>query len=68
MDMFLISGVQLRPSSVVQGGPNHFEAQLTGGIKGFKFISNGAVTFTIDWNRADETVLTSLQQDPDRIR
>ena len=47
MDMFLLGGVQLRPSSVVQGGPNHFESQLTGGTKGFKFVTTGKVTFNI---------------------
>ena len=66
MDMFLLSGVQLRPSSVVQGGPNYFEAQLTGGIKGFKFVSDGAVTFNVDWNRADEDGVDQSYQDPDR--
>ena len=41
MDMFLLGNVQLRPSSVVQGGPNNFEALLAGGSKGFKFVSTG---------------------------
>ena len=54
MDMFILSGVQLRPSSVVQAGPYNFESLLTGGTKGFKFICNGQVTFNMDWNKADE--------------
>jgi hypothetical protein len=54
MDMFLLSGVQLHPSSVVQGGPTSFEAQLAGGTKGFTFITAGAVTIAADWNKADE--------------
>ncbi|HET7204911.1 MAG TPA: CRTAC1 family protein [Steroidobacteraceae bacterium] len=53
LDMFLLSGVQLRPASVVSGGSNHFEAQLTGGTKGFKFVSGGRVTIDVAWNKTD---------------
>ncbi len=60
MDMFLLSSVQLRPSSVVQAGPNYLEAQLTGGTKGFKFVSAGAITVFADWNKADEGTVTDL--------
>ncbi len=62
MDMFILSGVQLRPSSVVQAGPNNFESLLTGGTKGFKFICNGQVTFNIDWNKVDEGVGTDISK------
>ena len=64
MDMFVLGGVQNRPSSVVQGGPNRIEALLAGGSKGFKFVSTGTVTFTIDWNKAAEgagTDITKIQ-------
>ena len=53
-DMFLLSGVQMHASSVVQGGPATFEAQLAGGTKGFNFDTAGSVTFKMDWNKADE--------------
>jgi len=64
MDMFILGGVQNRPSSVVQGGPNRVEALLAGGSKGFKFVSTGTVTFSIDWNKAVEgggTDITKIQ-------
>jgi hypothetical protein len=64
MDMFVLGGVQNRPSSVVQGGSNKIEALLAGGSKGFKFVSTGTATFTIDWNKAAEggdTDLTKVQ-------
>jgi hypothetical protein len=64
MDMFILSGVQNRPSSVVQGGLNKIEALLAGGSKGFKFVSTGTVTFTIDWNKVAEgggTDITKIQ-------
>ena len=64
MDMFVLGGVQNRPSSVVQGGTNRIEALLAGGSKGFKFITTGTVTFTLDWNKALEggsTDLTKVQ-------
>jgi FG-GAP-like repeat/ASPIC and UnbV len=54
MDVFVLGGVQLRPSSVVQGGPNNFEALLAGGSKGAKFVSSGVMTFKMDWNKAAE--------------
>ena len=60
MDMFVLGGVQLRPSSVVQEGTNKFEALLAGGSKGFKFVSTGSVTFNIDWNKADEGAGTDI--------
>jgi hypothetical protein len=64
MDLFVLGGVQLRPSSVVQGGANRIEALLSGGSKGFKFVSTGTATFTIDWNKAAEggnTDITKIQ-------
>ncbi len=60
MDIFLLSNVQLRPSSVVQGGPNNFEALLAGGTKGFQFLTTGSVTFNVDWNKVDEGVGTDI--------
>ena len=63
MDIFILSGVQNRPSSVVQEG-NKIEALLAGGSKGFKFVSAGSVTFTVDWNKASEgngTDITKIQ-------
>jgi hypothetical protein len=62
LDMFLLSNVQLRPSSVVQSGPNSFEAQLTGGIKGFNFVTPGSVTITFDWNKQDERTTISYRK------
>ncbi len=64
MDMFVLGGVQNHPSSVVQGGLNRVEALLAGGSKGFKFVTTGTVTFTIDWNKAVEgggTDITKIQ-------
>ena len=60
MDLFMLSGVQTRPSSVVQEGPYKIEALLAGGSKGFHFVSTGTVTFTINWNKASEGVGTDL--------
>ncbi len=54
MDVFVLGGVQLRPSSVVQGGPSNFEAMLAGGSKGAKFVTTGLVTIKMDWNKAAE--------------
>jgi hypothetical protein len=62
MDMFLLSNHQLRPSTVLQSSPTHFESQLVGGIKGFKFVTSGKVTVTADWNKADENTLTDLKK------
>jgi hypothetical protein len=64
MDLFVLGGVQLRPSSVVQEGTSRLEALLAGGSKGFKFVTTGSVTFTIDWNKVDEgagTDITKIQ-------
>ena len=52
MDLFVLGGGQLRPSSVVQGGANALEALLSGGSKGFQFVSDGPVTLSVDWNNA----------------
>jgi hypothetical protein len=49
-----LSNSQVQPSGVVQGSSTHFEAQLVGGNKGFRFVTSGMVTFNPDWNRADE--------------
>ena len=62
MDVFLLGGVQPRPSSVIQEGPYKVEAMLAGGTKGFKFVSGGPVTFTVWWNKATEGVGTNIQQ------
>jgi hypothetical protein len=61
MDIFLLSNVQLRPSSVDQGGPNNFESLLAGGSKGFEFVSTGLLTFIVNWNKADEGVGTDVK-------
>ena len=60
MDLFVLGGVQLRPSSVVQEGASRFEALLAGGSKGFKFVTTGSVTYNIDWNKADEAAGTDI--------
>jgi hypothetical protein len=60
MDLFLLSGVQTRPSSVVQEGQYTVEALLAGGSKGFHFVSPGTVTFTMWWNKASEGVGTDI--------
>jgi hypothetical protein len=62
LDMFLLSGVQLRPASVEPGGANHFESQLTGGTKGFKFVSGGRVTIDAAWNRTDKETGTDFKK------
>jgi ASPIC and UnbV/FG-GAP-like repeat len=61
MDMFILSGVENRPSSVVQRGTNTIEAMLAGGSKGFNFVSAGTVTFTINWNKAAEGGTTDIK-------
>ena len=53
-DIFLLSNAQLHPSDVVASSPTHFESLLANGNKGFQFVSGGRITFTLDWNRADE--------------
>ena len=60
MDMFVLSGTQLHPSGVAQGTTTHFESQLAGGTKGFRFVSTGKITFNFDWNRADEGTAVDL--------
>ena len=60
MDMFLLSGLQLRASSVVQDGSNGIEAQLANGTKGFTFNSSGVITVNMDWNKADEGTSVDL--------
>jgi hypothetical protein len=64
LDVFLLSGVQLRPASVVRGDDRHFEAQLTGGTKGFRFVSAGKVTIDPAWNKSDADRVV----DPRRIQ
>ena len=54
MDMFLLSGVQLRPTSVERSSATSFEANLTGGSKGVRFVSPGVVTVTLDWSKRNE--------------
>lgn len=54
-DIFLTRGT-LRPSSVVQYGTSVVEAFLTGGIKGFNFVTTGQLNVALDWNRAEEGV------------
>jgi hypothetical protein len=61
MDVFILSGVQNRPSSVVQEGQYKIEALLAGGSKGFNFVSTGSVTFTLNWNKASEGIGTDLK-------
>ncbi len=59
-DLFVLGGTQLRPSSVVQGDPNTFEALLSGGGKGFQFVTTGVVTLSVDWNSGGEGGATNL--------
>jgi hypothetical protein len=54
MDMFLISNVQLRPSGVSLVDPFTIEASLSGGEKGFNFVSNGSITVDLDWNKLED--------------
>ena len=61
MDLFILSGVQNRPSSVVQEGPYKIESLLAGGSKGFNFVSTGSITFTINWNKASEGIGTDVK-------
>jgi hypothetical protein len=62
LDMFLLSGVQLRPASVVKGDDRHFESQLTGGTKGFKFVTAGRVTLSADWNKTDNDTTVDFKK------
>jgi hypothetical protein len=59
-DIFLLSNAQLHPSSVAQSSPTHFESLLAGGTKGFKFVSGGRITITLDWNNAEEQSTADL--------
>ncbi len=59
-DLFVLGGGQLRPAAVVPGSSTHFESQLTGGTKGFRFVTSGKVTFKIDWNKQEEESQTDL--------
>ncbi len=54
-DVFLLSGTQLRPSTVAQSTSTHLEAQLTGGTKGFKMVTPGVLKVTLDLNRENES-------------
>jgi len=60
MDLFILSGVQNRPSSVVQEGQYKVESLLAGGSKGFRFVSTGSITFTVWWNKASEGLGTDI--------
>ncbi len=60
MDLFILGGAQLRPAGVEQGSATHLESQLTGGTKGFKFVTYGNVTFKFDWNKQDERKVQEL--------
>jgi hypothetical protein len=62
LDMFLLSGVQLRPASVVKGDDRHLEAQLTGGTKGFRFVTGGRVTFNPEWNKTDKDTTVDFKK------
>jgi len=62
MDMFVLGGVQLRPTSVDRSSGSSFEAQLSGGNKGVRFVSAGVVTLTLDWNKRDEEAQTDLSK------
>lgn len=53
-DIFLLSNVQLRPSSVLQSDSNTIDANLTGGEKGFNFVTDGHVTFDLGWNKLED--------------
>jgi hypothetical protein len=62
MDLFVIGRVQLRQSGVSQSGPNHFEAAFMNGIKGFRFVSTGKITFDMDWNKQDTRTTTDFRR------
>lgn len=53
MDVFFVSGVQLRPSGASQASPRRVEALLQNGNKGFDFASAGRVSVELDWNKID---------------
>ena len=54
-DMFNLRGT-LRPSNVASHGTNRVEALLTGGEKGFNFVSDGAITINMDYNKISDGV------------
>lgn len=54
VDVFALSNVQLRPSSVTLANPTTIEAALIAGEKGFTFETTGTVTFDLDWNGIDD--------------
>ena len=54
MDLFVLGGVQLRPTTVDRSSGTSFEANLTGGTKGVRFVSSGVVTLTFDWSKRSE--------------
>jgi hypothetical protein len=54
MDMFVLGGVQLRPTSADRSSGSSFEAHLAGGSKGVRFVSSGVVTLTVDWSKRNE--------------
>jgi hypothetical protein len=62
MDLFVIGGVQLRQSGVTQSSATHFEAGFMNGIKGFKFVTPGKVTFNMDWNKQDTRTVTDFRR------
>jgi hypothetical protein len=62
LDLFVLGGSQLRPSGVTQSSSTHFESQLAGGIKGFKFVTSGKVKFDIDWNKQSEVTGVDLKR------
>lgn len=62
MDMFLLGGVQLRPTTVDRSSGSSFEANLTGGTKGVRFVSPGVVTLTLDWSKRSEKTETDLSK------
>ena len=51
MDLFVLGNAQLRPSGATQGKSTQVEAQLAGGTKGFRFVTDGKVTVWADWNK-----------------
>lgn len=53
MDMFLLSNVQVRPSSAERADSRTIEARFAGGSKGFNFISDGDITIDIFWKVVD---------------
>lgn len=55
LDMFVISNVTLRPTTMLLVDDHTIEANITGMLeKGFSFTSNGSITINLDWNKIDE--------------